>query len=73
MFIDENKCGNFYCSINYIFLNPNCEKTRKNTLQIFVFVFSKPLNTSLTNYLKKSKYTLRTKFKVKVKVKRSTL
>ena len=67
-----NKCGNVHYSPNLIFLNQICEKTRNNTLLIFV-CFSKPLDLSLTKFKKKSKYTLRTKFKVKVKVKRSTL
>ena len=41
------------------------KKTRKNTFLIFFVCFSKPLDLSLTNFFKKSKYTLRTKFKVK--------
>ena len=38
------------------------------TLSYFFICFSKPLDLSLTKFKKKSKYTLRTKFKVKVKV-----
>ena len=70
-----NECENVHCSFNLIFLDLICEKTKNNTLLIYLNIsnfcicFSKPLDLSLT----KLKYTLWTKFKVKVKVKRSTL
>ena len=39
------------------FLNAICEKTRNNTLLIFVYVFSKPLDFSLTIKKKIKIYT----------------
>ena len=37
-----NKCGNVHCSFNFIFFNPICEKTRNNTLLIFLYVLVNP-------------------------------
>ena len=48
-------------------------KKQEITLSQFFICFSKLLDLSLTKFKKKSKYTLRTKFMVKVKVKRSAL
>ena len=70
----RNKCENVHYSFaSNFFFNPICEKTRYNTLPIFLY-FSKPLDLLLIRFKKKSKYKLlETKFKVKVKVQRSTL
>ena len=37
-----NKCGNVHCSFNFISFNPICEKTRNNTLLIFLYVLVNP-------------------------------
>ena len=50
-----NTCGNVHCSFKFFFFNPICEKTRNNHLLIFLVCFSKPLDLSLTNFLKKIK------------------
>ena len=73
MFVAGISVEMFTTASTLFFFNPICRKTRNNTLLIFLYVFSKPLDLSLTKFKKNSKYTLQTKFKVKVKVKRSTL
>ena len=47
----RNKCGNVHYSFNFIFLNPICDKTRNNTLLIFLYVL-KSLDLSLTKLKK---------------------
>ena len=37
-----NKCGNVHCISNFIFFNPIREKTRNNTLLIFLYVLVNP-------------------------------
>ena len=37
-----NSCGNVHCISNFIFFNPICEKTRNNTLLIFLYVLVNP-------------------------------
>ena len=62
-----------FTAASTLFFNPIYEKARNNTLLIFFIYFSKPFDLSLTKFVKKSKYILRAKFKVKVRVNRSTL
>ena len=38
----RNKCGNVLCIFNFIFFNQICEKTRNNTLLIFLYVLVNP-------------------------------
>ena len=72
MFVAEISVEMFTAASTLFFLIQFVKK-QEITLSYFFACFSKPLDLSLTKFKKKSKYTLQTKFKVKLKVKRSTL
>ena len=64
MFVAGISVEMFTAASTLFFYNPICEKTRNNTPNFFI-CSSKPLDLSLITFKKKSKYKLRTKFKVK--------